>query len=90
MLHSGNPVIIFRMEHHNDGTYISHATIIYGYHFIGNQLEFEIRDPWPLNPNPWPENNIGKSYSRTYRQIADGSSTGIDLKKWIISIYKKF
>ena len=96
-LHSGNPVIITRREYDNNGnSKSSHATIIYGFTLSG-EVQFLIRDPWPSGSytfptspsqiSSWPVNS-GQSYTRTYNEIVNGRSTGIDIRKWEFSILR--
>lgn len=69
-LSEGNPVLITRGWYLSDGTRNGgHVTIIYGYY----QGEFFIRDPWPVSS--------GDSYTRTYAEIVNGRSSGVDTGK---------
>ncbi len=81
-LETRGPVIISRGWYDSNGVRNGgHNTIIYGYELneSSNTYEFYINDPW--------EPNIGKSYTRTYDELVDGRTSGIDEGKWEESIY---
>ena len=76
----GKPVIIFRdwMAPDGSSTGRGHVTVIYGLHYATTGTRFLIRDPEP--------ENVGRTYVRTYAEIVDGRSTGVDTGVWAFSI----
>jgi|GEM_PF-4034987 len=88
-LNIGNPVLISRGVYNSSGNRIGgHATVIYGYNMANGTYIYYIRDPWPVSGTPSSTNHAGQSYTRTYAELINGASSGVDNSRWDRTVVK--